>query len=79
MRIEIFEPKTRKEERYAVGVPTGGPVAIIQTYHSLEQLEAGYTDWRKYAENKRITKPIPLERVRGDTWKILKSMIPRRE
>ena len=53
MRIEIFEPKTRKEERYAVGVPTGGPVAIIQTYHSLEQLEAGYTDWRKYAENKR--------------------------
>ncbi len=79
MKIDIIEPKTREEERYAVGIPTDGPIAIIQTYHSLEQLEAGYADYRKYAEHRKITNPVPLERVRGDTWKILKDMMPKRE
>ena len=62
MDIDAFKPRIKEEERFAVAVPTeGGIVVVIQTYHNMEQLETGYKDWLKYASQRNITKPYPIE------------------
>jgi hypothetical protein len=35
----------------------------LQTYHNLEQLETGYTDWKELSEKKGLPAPFPIERL----------------
>ena len=78
MRIKVFRLRTEEEERFAVAVPTDGPLIIIQTYHNMEQLETGYRHWHEYASKSGITKPVPIERLRDGSgkWKILEGLLP---
>ena len=71
-----FEPRVKEKERYALAVPTDGPMMIIQTYHNLEQLETGYKDWKEFASKQGLTKPYPIELLddKGNC-RILKDLI----
>ncbi len=71
----IFKSRTEEQENYAIAVPTNGPLMIIQTYHNIEQLEIGYKHWRNLAEQRGTTKPVPIQRIEGDQWKILEDII----
>lgn len=76
MHIEMFSPETRQSEDFAVAVPTNGPLAIIQSYPDRDSLVEGYAEWRAYAKARKITLPIPIQRDKGDQWRILKELIP---
>jgi hypothetical protein len=59
--IDVIKPRNVEGERFAVAVPTDGPLAIIETYPNTEQLETGYRIWKEYAEERGITRPLPIE------------------
>ena len=62
MEVSAFEPKVDKKHKYAVAVPTGlGVVISIQSYETPKQLKKGYKFWQKYASERKITNPVPIE------------------
>lgn len=62
MKMELFSTKIDVQHRFGVAVPTeGGTMAIIQTYETKELLENDYREWQKYASERGITKPYPIE------------------
>jgi len=62
MVLEAFEPEVDMEQKYAIAVTAeGGIVVPIQSYDTLEQLKEGYSTWKKYASERQITKPVPIE------------------
>lgn len=78
MRLEAFKPIIRPGSKYAVAVRVeDGSLWIIGTYPSREQLENGYRAWYQYAEQRKITMPVPVEIVDKKTMmvKILKDLI----
>jgi len=77
MPLDFFEPKINANHKFAVAVYTGcRKLVILQTYPSLEQLEAGYKDWYKYASKRGVTKPYPVEILDPSLkCRVLKNMI----
>jgi len=62
MRIDIFKPvRSEGKDKYAVAVPTSGPLAIIEKCPSEEQLTEAYRRWYDHAVSQGITKPVPIE------------------
>ena len=64
--MKCFEPDINPDHTYAVAVTTNGPLILIATYPTAEQLETAYQDWVKYAEERGKTKPIPVEILNSD-------------
>lgn len=68
MTIHILQPEINKEDRFAVAVPARGgddrsTMMIIGTYPTKEALDAGYQQWRSFAEGRGITVPYKIELV----------------
>ena len=61
--------------RYALALFTGrGFLEIIQKYPNTEQLETGYRDWKKFASDRNITKPVPIELLTED-YRVLNDIL----
>ena len=65
-----------KEWKYALALfKRGGFLEIIQKYPNTEQLETGYRDWKKFASERNITKPVPIEMDDKGACKILDDIL----
>ncbi|MEK6871384.1 MAG: hypothetical protein AABX16_00605 [Nanoarchaeota archaeon] len=71
----IYKPRAEEVGNFAVAVPTNGPLMIIQEHYYIEELERGYRHWKEFAESLKITKPIPIERIEKDKWRVLTDLI----
>jgi len=75
----VFRPKTREEDNFAVGVPTNGPVCLIESYPDMQKLEVGYRVWLEHSRQAGITKPVPLQRIRGSAYRIIREIMPKED
>jgi len=62
VNIEQLKLQVKSNQKYAVCVPrVDGRALFIQSYDTKEQLGAGYSFWKKMAEDTHLLGPLPLE------------------
>lgn len=58
MEPEVFKPKVDGQHEFAVAVPAGKTMFMIETYATREYLRIEYERWKEYAAKHGITKPF---------------------
>ncbi len=65
--IRSLRPELDIQHRYAVGVPIeGGGISPIKSYNTIKELEEAFIKMYQSANDKGITKPLPIDKVHRD-------------
>ncbi len=65
--------------KFALVIPNKTGYEIIDKYPDMKGLEKGYRKWKRFASEKGITEPIPVEFPEGNTdlpYLVLADLIP---